>query len=104
MQTSVSPAVTASPVLTLTSVTVPARGALTSVSIFIASRVNSVSPSWTRWPTFTLTAQIVPPSGAGRGDPAFGTLSSAAAPLAVPAEVSTGANAVIATPIDTATA
>src|SRR5208282_838591 len=53
---SVWPSCTASPTLTLTTATLPERGAKTKVFIFMASSVKRWSPSFTSWPAVTTTA------------------------------------------------
>src|SRR6056297_505995 len=54
---------------TLTSVTLPAEGAYTSFSIFIASRTSSKSPLATSSPSATLTSKTVPVMGASTAPP-----------------------------------
>src|SRR5437879_11411712 len=58
------PSLTTSPSFTLTSLTVPARGAVTGISIFIDSRTRSSSSSATCAPAWVLTFQTLPTSSA----------------------------------------
>src|SRR6266542_3471397 len=58
------PASTCEPACTRRSLTVPAAGACTACSSFIASTVNSRSPAATRCPGTTMTRPIEPGSGA----------------------------------------
>src|SRR5947207_3017325 len=58
------PSLTTSPSFTRTSFTVPARGAVTGISIFIDSRIRSSSSSATCAPTCVLTFQTLPTSSA----------------------------------------
>src|SRR5438270_422562 len=58
------PSLTTSPSFPRTSRTVPARGAVTGISIFIDSRTSSSSSSATCAPTWVLTFQTLPPSSA----------------------------------------
>jgi len=50
--------------VTSTAETVPARGAVISVSIFIASSTTTTSPSAISWPSSTSTRATVPDRGA----------------------------------------
>ena len=59
-----APSATWSPTPAPTSVTVPANGALSASSIFIASSAPSTSPSATAWPSSTRTSSTVPGIGA----------------------------------------
>ena len=54
---------TASPVFTITDVTVPAVSVSTLFCIFMASSTTTVSPAATASPTYTDTEVIVPGSG-----------------------------------------
>src|SRR5437870_1391205 len=76
--TRTSPAFTAWPGLTRTSVTVPGAPARSSFSIFIASITRSVSPATTVSPVLTATWVIIPGSGAVR---VWGPAPAAAPPL-----------------------
>src|SRR4029077_5023559 len=58
------PPLTTSPSLTRTSLTVPARGAVTGISIFIDSRMRSSSSSATCAPTVVFTFHTLPTSSA----------------------------------------
>src|SRR5207302_5420364 len=58
------PSLTTSPSLTLTSLTVPARGAVTGISIFIDSRTRSSSSSATCAPGCVVIFQTLPTSSA----------------------------------------
>src|SRR5262249_52025624 len=62
--TSTSPGLTACPLSTRMSLTVPATVALNSFSIFIASRMTSPSPGRTACPTVTSTSTTRPGMGA----------------------------------------
>src|SRR5438876_8319376 len=58
------PSLTTSPSFTRTSLTVPARGAVTGISIFIDSRISSSSSSATCAPGSVFTFQTLPTSSA----------------------------------------
>src|SRR6266516_5710150 len=58
------PSLTTSPSFTRTSLTVPARGAVTGISIFMDSRMSSSSSSATCAPACVLTFQTLPTSSA----------------------------------------
>src|SRR5256886_13542909 len=58
------PSLTTSPSFTRTSLTVPARGAVTGISIFIDSRISSSSSSATCAPASVLTFHTLPTSSA----------------------------------------
>src|SRR3989442_2933570 len=58
------PSLTTSPSFTRTSLTVPARGAVTGISIFIDSRMSSSSSSATWAPGAVFTFQTLPTSSA----------------------------------------
>ncbi len=59
-----APRATCSPAVASTAATVPAKGAVSASSIFIASMAPSTSPSATAWPVSTRTSSTVPGIGA----------------------------------------
>ena len=85
-----SPAATTWEVETLISRMTPAFGALTSVSIFMASMTRITSSAATSSPTSTMIFMIVPGSGAGSAVAAPEAAGAAAAvAAAIPSETLT---------------
>src|SRR5271157_1593528 len=67
------PCWTASPTLTLTLATLPAMGAVITVSIFIASRIRRTSLTWMVCPAWAETLDTVPEKGLRQSLPSSAT-------------------------------